>query len=224
MELKNVLPWGRSFEEYQKMFSLTDADLSKRILGCGDGPASFNAQLTARGGKIISIDPVYQFDAASLQTRIREAYNEIMPQARKNQEKYIWDSIPSVEALGKIRMDAMNIFIADFERGKEEGRYLCEALPRLGFEDDSFDLALCSHYLFLYSDHIGTDEHIASVKELCRVAREARIYPLLTLKGDLSPHLNAVMAALNTSGLTTSLVAVGYQFQKGATQMLVIKR
>jgi hypothetical protein len=34
MELKNAVPWGRSFE-----------DLEKKMLGCGDGPASFNAQI-----------------------------------------------------------------------------------------------------------------------------------------------------------------------------------
>ena len=41
--LDQVVPWGRSFDEYRRMFALTDADLSRVILGCGDGPASFNA-------------------------------------------------------------------------------------------------------------------------------------------------------------------------------------
>jgi hypothetical protein len=92
MELKSIVPWGRSFEEYKKMFSLSDADLKKKILGCGDGPASFNAELTALGGNVISIDPVYQFDASSLKARIDEAYNEVMPQAHTNKDKYIWES------------------------------------------------------------------------------------------------------------------------------------
>ena len=33
------------------MFDLSAADLGRRILGCGDGPASFNAELTAQGGR-----------------------------------------------------------------------------------------------------------------------------------------------------------------------------
>lgn len=53
--LDQVVPWGRSYEEYLAMFALTEADLHKRILGCGDGPASFNAELTKRGGKVISV-------------------------------------------------------------------------------------------------------------------------------------------------------------------------
>ena len=49
--LEKVVPWGRSFAEYIRMFSLTEEDLEKRILGCGDGPASFNAELTKKGGQ-----------------------------------------------------------------------------------------------------------------------------------------------------------------------------
>lgn len=51
--LKNIVPW-RSFDEYVAMFALTDEDLRKNILGCGDGPADFNAEITKRGGKIVS--------------------------------------------------------------------------------------------------------------------------------------------------------------------------
>lgn len=45
----------------------------------------------------------------------------------------------------------------------------------------SFDLAVCSHLLFLYSEHLSEDFHVESIKELCRVAGEARIFPLLEL-------------------------------------------
>ena len=59
--LEKVVPWGRSFDEYVAMFALSKHDLEKRILGCGDGPASFNATHFRHGGKIISADPLYQF-------------------------------------------------------------------------------------------------------------------------------------------------------------------
>jgi hypothetical protein len=39
LRLSEVIPWGRSFEEYRRVFALTDEDLAGRILGCGDGPA-----------------------------------------------------------------------------------------------------------------------------------------------------------------------------------------
>lgn len=60
--LEKVVPWGRSYNEYLRMFVLTEDDLGRQILGCGDGPASFNAELSQRGGHIISIDPIYIFD------------------------------------------------------------------------------------------------------------------------------------------------------------------
>ncbi|MGB7415488.1 MAG: class I SAM-dependent methyltransferase [Thermosynechococcaceae cyanobacterium] len=223
MELKTVVPWGRSFAEYLEMFSLTDSDLKRSILGCGDGPASFNAELTTNGGNVVSIDPAYHFDSVSLQSRISEAYDEIMPQVQQQQDKYIWESIASVEELGRIRMDAMQRFISDYEVGKKSGRYIYESLPELSFQENQFDLVLCSHYLFLYSDHVGLEEHLASIKELCRVAREVRIYPLLSLNGEISPHLKEVFLLLQNSEFVASLADVKYQFQKGATQMLVIE-
>jgi len=223
VELKNIVPWGRSFEEYKEIFSLTEMDLKKSILGCGDGPASFNAELSAQGGKVVSIDPCYIFTAAQLRSRIAEVYDEIMPQTRLNEEKYIWESIPSVDALGKIRMSAMEKFLSDYEKGKEEGRYIEASLPAVNFQENQFELALCSHYLFLYSEHVSLEEHIKSLVELCRVAKEIRVYPLLALNGDISPHLSMVMSELKSLNISVSLVGTKYQFQKGATQMLVVK-
>ena len=51
---ETVVPWGRSFEEYQRMFALTEQDLNLRIVGCGDGPASFNAHMAERGRRVVS--------------------------------------------------------------------------------------------------------------------------------------------------------------------------
>lgn len=37
MVLDKVVPFGRSMDEYVKMFNLTNADLNKKIIGIGDG-------------------------------------------------------------------------------------------------------------------------------------------------------------------------------------------
>ena len=223
VELKNVVPWGRSFDEYQDMFMLTDADLQKIILGCSDGPASFNAVLTKAGGSVVSADPVYRFTAGQIRSRVREVYPEIMSEVSKNPDDYVWESIRDIEHLGKVRMEAMKLFFDDYEQGKQAGRYIDASLPELPFEDKTFDLALCSHYLFLYSDHVSLQEHILSMKELCRVANEVRIYPLVTLEGKLSRHLDSVVAELQNVGMDVSFQEVRYCFQKGAEEMLVVK-
>ena len=222
MELKNVVPWGRSFDEYRDMFMLTDADLQETILGCGDGPASFNAELTKAGGSVVSADPVYRFTVAEIRSRVREVCPEIMSEVSKNLDDYVWESIRDIEHLGKVRMEAMELFFNDYEQGKQAGRYINASLPELPFENNAFDLALCSHYLFLYSDHVSLQEHILSMKELCRVAHEVRVYPLVTLEGKPSGHLDSVVAELQNVGMDVSFQKVRYCFQKGAEEMLVV--
>jgi len=223
LELANVVPWGRSFEEYQAMFRLSDDDLKKRILGCGDGPASFNAEATKRGCQITSCDPVYQFEAKEIRRRIDEVYPDIMSKMKQGKDSYIWESLGSVEELCKVRMKAMSKFLSDFDAGCRQGRYVPASLPSLPFPDSGFDLALCSHYLFLYSDHVNGVTHLASMRELCRVASEVRVFPVVSLDGQISKHLDSVTTALSADGMDVSLQSVSYRFQKGATEMLVVK-
>jgi hypothetical protein len=205
------------------MFGLSEGDLNKRILGCGDGPASFNAEATDRGSQITSCDPVYQFDAEEIRRRIGEVYPEIMAKMQQGADNYIWDSLGSVGQLGEVRMKAMSRFLSDFDAGCRQGRYVSASLPSLPFPDSEFDLALCSHYLFLYSDHVDGAAHLASMRELCRVASEVRVFPVVSLDGDTSKHLDQVMTALSSGGIDVSLQPVSYRFQKGATEMLVAK-
>ena len=224
MELSKVVPWGRSLNEYKEMFSLSDSDLKKRIIGCGDGPASFNAELSKVANNIVSIDPIYQFSAKEISSRINEVYPQVMEQVSKNKDDYVWKNIANVEAMANVRMDAMRVFLNDYEQGKKSGRYINASLPTLPFKNTEFELALCSHYLFLYSEHVNQEQHIQSMKELCRVSREVRVYPLLSIGNNLvSPHLKLVISALKESGFNVSLVPVKYEFQKGATEMLVVK-
>jgi len=224
MKLKEIVPWGRSFREYRDMFLLKDDDLQKTILGCGDGPAAFNAELTKAGGKVVSTDPVYRFSVDQIRSRVRDVYPEIMSEVSKNPDDYIWDSIRNARQLAQVRMDAMELFFDDYEQGKKAGRYIDASLPQLPFESNAFDLALCSHYLFLYSDHVNLAQHINSMKELCRVAKEVRVYPLVTLEGKRSGYLNAVVRKLRNDGLDVWFHKVNYRFQKGAEEMLVARR
>ena len=122
-----------------------------------------------------------------------------------------------------VRMEAMERFFDDYEEGKQTGRYINASLPELPFEDNTFDLALCSHYLFLYSEHVNLEEHILSVKELCRVANEVRVYPLVTLEGKPSGHLDSVAADLQNVGMDVSFHRVRYRFQNETEEMLVAK-
>ena len=57
--LAQVVPWGRSLEEYRQMFMLADEERTLKILGVGDGPASFNSEMKVLGHTVVSIDPIY---------------------------------------------------------------------------------------------------------------------------------------------------------------------
>jgi hypothetical protein len=97
--LDEVVPWGRSFDEYRRMFDLTDDELRLRIIGCGDGPASFNAVATRRGVRVISCDPIYRLETGTIRERIAATYDKILEETRRNAEEFVWDSIQSVEGL-----------------------------------------------------------------------------------------------------------------------------
>lgn len=223
--LSSVVPWGRSYAEYVRMFALTNADLEGRILGCGDGPASFNVEATGRGSRVISCDPLYRFDAGQIRQRIDETSAEVLEQARINAHEFVWDeAIPDVEALKRVRMSAMGAFLDDYELGRRDGRYLDAELPAMPFAERSFDLALCSHFLFLYSRQHGAAFHIQSLRELGRVAREVRVFPLLALGGEPSTHVGPVRAALEADGCVVTIERVPYEFQRGGNEMMRVTR
>jgi len=223
--LKDIVPWGRSFDEYVAMFSLSESDLKKPILGCGDGPASFNAELTRRQGRVVSVDPLYGYSATAIRRSIDETFDEVLEQTRSNRQEFVWTNIETVEELGRLRMAAMEDFLADFEPGLRLGRYRQGALPGLAFADGQFAIALCSHLLFLYSAQLSEEFHLASIRELCRVADEARIIPLLELGARTSRHLQPVMAKLTTEGYEVELIPVAYEFQRGGNRMMrVVKQ
>jgi hypothetical protein len=205
------------------MFDLCTGDLGKRLLGCGDGPASFNAVLSRRGGRAVSADPLYRFSVEEIRDRIAATFELVLEQTRQNADEFVWTRIRSVAELGQVRLAAMEEFLSDYPAGRAGGRYRAAALPSLPFADNEFDLALCSHLLFLYSEQFSAQFHVESVRELCRVAREVRIFPLLELGARPSRHLEPVMAQLKKSGYALQVQAVPYEFQKGGNRMLRVR-
>lgn len=206
------------------MFALTPADLSGRILDCAAGPASFNAELTSDGHEVISCDPLYSLTADEIRARIDATSGTMVANARAARNEFVWRDFTSPEHLGEVRMSSMQRFLTDFPEGLQEGRYLAQALPHLDFHDVAFDLALCSAFLFTYSDQLSTDFHIAAIREMCRVASEARVFPLLKSYGGPSPNLEPVVDALRKHGYEAEIREVPYEFQRGGDKMLAVRR
>ncbi|HEX4069619.1 MAG TPA: class I SAM-dependent methyltransferase [Planctomycetaceae bacterium] len=225
MELSATVPWGRSFDEYVRMFALDESDLERRIIGCGDGPAAFNAEMKRRGKYVVSVDPLYGFTAEQIRQRIDEIYDQMVAGARAKADAFHWTDFRSPDELGRRRLEVMETFLADFPDGLHDGRYIAASLPELPFGASSFDLAVCSHLLFTYSQLLSEDVHFAAIVEMCRVAAEARIFPVLDMfDGGRSPHLDAVIRRLRLAGFTVELVRVPYEFQRGGNEMLRVLR
>jgi hypothetical protein len=220
--LDKVVPWGRSFDEYVAMFALTPVDFRRRILGCADGPAAFNAVVNRTGGGVVSVDPIYAFSIDEIRQRINAVFESMLTETERNKDEFNWQRVHSVEELGQLRRESMDEFLADYDLGLKEYRYVAGELPSLPFMDQTFELALCSHFLFLYSEQYNLAFHLQSIKDLCRVAEEVRIFPLLELGSRKSRHLDAVLTWLARERLHGEIVTVDYEFQKGGNQMLRI--
>lgn len=231
MKLEDIVPWGRSKAEYVAMFGLTDEELPGETLDCAGGPSSFNAEATREGLNVVSCDPIYRFSAEDISKRVEETQADVMRNVCENADAFVWTYAGSPAQHVEMRMTAMRRFLGDFPDGFEEGRYVEGGLPELPFEADSFDLALCSHFLFTYSSQLSQEFHLASILDMCRVAKEVRIFPLLTSSvhygsgaGQCSPHVGPVMDELRDCGFEASVVCVPYEFQKGGNEMLRVRR
>ncbi|MFZ5620761.1 MAG: SAM-dependent methyltransferase [Pseudomonadota bacterium] len=224
MRLENVVPFGRSMDEYRCMFMLTAADLDKKIIGIADGPASFNAEMSDLGKPVVSVDPLYIFSGEEIETRFHAVVDDIISQVQATPDDWVWAYHRSPAHLRENRLQVLDRFLADYRKGKADGRYVVGELPALRFADNTFQLALCSHLLFLYSDHFGYEFHRDAVLEMLRVAPEVRVFPLLTLSLEISRHMSPLVAELSARGFTVKLERVDYELQRGGHEMMRIQR
>ncbi|MBD2510236.1 SAM-dependent methyltransferase [Nostoc sp. ATCC 53789] len=224
MVLDKVVPFGRSMDEYIKIFNLTDADLNKKIIGIGDGPASFNSEMTRQGKSVVSVDPLYQFSGDEILQRFNEVVDNIINQVKATSKDWVWGYHKSPDDLRRNRVKVIKEFLSDYENGKKINRYIVDEFPKLEFKDQEFDIALCSHLLFLYSDHLDYNFHLNSIGEMLRIAKEIRIFPLITLMWKHSQHLDEIVKHYTSMGYKIDIENVEYELQPGGNKMLKITR
>src|SRR3954463_14617524 len=88
--LRDIVPWGRSLDEYVQMFQLTAGDLERQILDCGGGPASFAAETAARGSRVIAVDPIYRFSAAEIAKRVEAVAPTMVAGMEAERARFVW--------------------------------------------------------------------------------------------------------------------------------------
>jgi hypothetical protein len=137
-----------------------------------------------------------RFTVEEISNRIADTHETVVTGAKASLNRYVWEEIGSAEPIGEARMAAMRRFLEDFPPGLEKGRYRADKLSSLGFGDGQFDLALSSHFLFTYSEQLSANSHLATIKEMCRVADKVRVFPLLNYDGKPSRLLHPVVSEL----------------------------
>ena len=218
-----MLLTARSFAEYEAMFDLDEQALDGRVLDCCAGASSFVAEHVARGGDGLAIDPVYASSGTDLASAISNGLGAGTQIIDQHPDAFEWGWYGTVERREAIRREAAAAFLVDV--GHNPGRYLAAALPQLPLADQSVDLALCSHLLFTWSEHLGHQWHLAALREMLRVVRrETRVFPLVVQgTGAQVPFLADLLGQLRGEGHHVEVHRVPYEFQRGADSMLVAR-
>lgn len=157
-----------------------------------------------------------------MQKRIDEVRITVMEQIKQNADNYVWRNIKSLDELENIRISAMRLFLADYECGKEEKRYICHTLPeKLPYLDKTFDIGLSSHFLLMYTI-LGYDFHIEAINEMLRVCKEIRIFPIVDLDANKTELITDVIEYFKKCR-DVEIRDTQYEFQKGDNKMLIIR-
>jgi len=210
---------ARSFDEYRAMFALADSDLSGSVLDCPGGASSFTACANQAGASAIAADPVYARPRRSLAALATAEVERGSAHTVAGADRYVWDFYGDPGGHARVRSASAEAFSRDLIA--HPARYVPASLPTLPFPSGQFDLVLSSHFLFTYADRLDLEFHRAALRELHRVARrEVRVFPLLEQGGRPVPELlSGLLAAL---GIPHRIERVGYEFQRGGNEMLVL--
>lgn len=205
------------------MFDLRDEAVTGTVLDCCAGASSFVSEWTERGGYAVAVDPAYGMPRSTLLASVSESLAGANQIVSEHDDRFVWDWYGSRERRDEMRTEATSRFLADYEANPSA--YVAGALPDLPFGDNAFDLVLCSHLLFTWSNQLHADWHFAALRELQRIARdEVRVFPLVVQgTGEPVPFLADVRAALDGVGVRTELRRVPYEFQRDANTMLIAR-
>jgi hypothetical protein len=214
----------RALAEYRDMFLLSQRDLTAGpILDCPGGASPFGAQVRARGGTVVSVDPAYELTPAELMRGVWQDIAHTSDWVASQRETIEWSYVGTADAMTRTFEVAADLFASDF--ALDNLRYVAAGLPDLPFEDGHFRLALCSHLIFCYPEYLNFDEHVACLLELVRVTTgEVRVFPLVDTAGTVYPRLDDVRAALAGHGVASEVRQAACAWLRGGDQMLVCWR
>ncbi len=148
LQLDRVVFFGRTFEEYLKMFALTLADIEGRsVLDCPSGPGWLCRGGQKKGTECHRIRP----DVSPIASGLRRI---AMGDIESTKEKIANDpNFPkaNLETYHHEKRKAWSSSFQDYSEGVKQGRYVPASLPSLPFADGQFDLVLSGTPPFCYA-------------------------------------------------------------------------
>jgi hypothetical protein len=213
---------ARGLDDYRHMFALDDDTLAQcEFLDCASGASAFGAELRARGGRVLSADPLYGADLGAVRQRALHNLNNCEQWLGTHTDVINWDHLGSPAAYRRNGLRSLASFSADF--AVHPDRYLPASLPSIPLDDDAVDVALCANFLFAYADTLDVDFHVAAITELARIAgSEVLIHPLNARDGrNLDDFTAAVDRGLTSAGLHTQTFIAPSTWLRGASTMRV---
>ncbi|HIH64736.1 hypothetical protein [Methanothermobacter sp. KEPCO 2] len=215
--MKSVLLLGRGLSEYTDMFNLKDDELAgKRILDCAAGVSSFRSEMNRKGFDVTAVDPIYSRKPDELEALAEESF--------KRHRIFHGDFLSGIKVKGvpleDYRRAVFRKFLSDYR--EDPAGYIAGELPHLPFSDLQFDLVLSANLLFLYEEKLSYRFHVEAVREMLRVGREVRIFPVTNIhRRRRSIYLQGIMDEFADHEIL--IQRVPYHEETGCNEMLIIK-
>ncbi len=172
------------------------------------------------GHTVISCDDIYNKSPTEMSDYLHQQFAAMLQQMQEHRDQFVWQNVSSFDELVKRRRAGIERFLDDYALGKKEQRYQAEPITAMPFKHFEFDLAVCSHHLYSFHDDQDADFHIKATLEMCRIAKEVRIFPLIDSAGDISPLVGPVMLALQQNNFGVEIREVPYRLQKHGNAMM----
>jgi hypothetical protein len=238
LNLDRVVFIGRTFSEYMRMFNLDPPQLKGlKILDCPSGASSFVAEASNeyQVRTAVGCDLLYDNNnLTAIEKRGKKDLEYMLEKLSQVPDFYDWNIYQSIEDLRKSRSTSLTRFISDYGlkgniiNENKNNRYVKAELPKLPFDDKSFDLVLSSNFLFYYHNLFDYSFHLKSILELLRVtSKELRIFPVQKPDSNIPDSFDTLMEDINgqmQKNVSFRIEKVEYEFRRGVNKMLIISR
>ncbi len=145
----DIVPsWVYNLADYCQMFELSDADLEQSLLDFPAGISSFNAEMHAKDHRVHSGDPIYDLSHEAISALAEQIFQTNETHLRQHSDMLCHKDEEILDAILSDWQKSKAMFLADYEKGKEEERYQFMKLPHFPFADYTFNIALCSGHFF----------------------------------------------------------------------------